>query len=110
MLGKGLEIAILMEQLVSVLDAVRCNQDVDRSADGDSKSSQMTIVSGSERGCAVVEHRRNLETTQIAFDALSMAIVACALKHFEQDQVANDDRSRIAYGIKLVHCFGGLVA
>ncbi len=86
------EIAVVMQQSVSMFDAESADDEVGGLANGNAQFSQLAIISSSERGQVGSQQRYKQILTQSAFNTRGMGPVPSALENFEQDNVADQER------------------
>jgi hypothetical protein len=95
------EISVVMQQGVLILDAESANDNVGRLADLDAKSSQSAIITGgpgSEVGAQKLHERI---PAQCALNTRSMFLIPRALKHLEQNEVADQQRLAASFRLQL---------
>ena len=85
-----------------VLDAVSGNEAIDCLADGDTLLPQKAVVPCALYNKSSIDHVCLSEPAQCAADLFKVGIMAKALQHFCEDQVTDEDGSRIQYGMKKV--------
>ena len=59
-----MEVAVIVKERRTVLDAPGADQKIDRLVDGDPASAQQTEVAGGGHGDCVADHRRNFKAAQ----------------------------------------------
>jgi hypothetical protein len=95
MMDHRLEIPVSMKQDMTVNDAKRADDQVDRLAYADSVLTHQAKIAGGLNRQLRIEHRFDTELTQVLLDRGGMAFVARALQHLEQNQIADDNILRI---------------
>jgi len=86
------KIAVIVQQRVAAFDAKGADDDVGCFPDGDAQFSQLAIVPGGTRDQIGVQESYNRILAQATFDARGMGVVPSALKDFEQDKIADQER------------------
>jgi hypothetical protein len=88
----GIEVAILMEERVTALDAVGGDDDVYRLADRNTLAAERSIVASRPNREVIIEKRNDRITAEIALDVCRMGFIAGTLKHFQQDEIPDQQR------------------
>lgn len=97
MLNHRLEIAVLMEEGVSTLDAEGADDEIRRLANCYAEASQAPIILGGLRRERGVEHPGDAKLPELSFDRSSMPLAICAAQHFEKDDVPDEHAVRIHF-------------
>ena len=89
---EGLEIAIIVQQLVLVLDAVSRDGQVSEGSDGDAASPKPAIMRSADKGQAGIEHRLNPISVKLALEFEGFFLAAQTAKQLQDDDVPDDDQ------------------
>lgn len=98
------KVAIVVQQRVTVLDAVRADDDVGCLADRDAEFPQLAIVTGGAGGQIGIQKRHYRILAQSAFDARGMGLVSRTLENLEQYEIADEERFSTGDGFQLGGC------
>ena len=86
------EVAIIVQQLVLVLDAVRRDGQVSEGSDGDPTSPKPAIMRSADKGQAGIEHRLDPVGVKLALEFEGLFLAAQAAKQLKDDDVSDDDQ------------------
>jgi len=89
---EGLEVAIIVQQLVVVLDAVRRDGQVSEGPDGDPTSPKCAIMRSADKGQAGIEHRLDPVGVKLALEFEGLFLAVQAAKQLKDDDVSDDDQ------------------
>ncbi len=100
MLREGVEIAILMQELVAIGDAIAGDDEIGRLVDGDTSLAEPAIMSSGLAREGRRQHRRDGKSAQPPFYRDSMLLTACAAQNLEQNNVADKDPRGVVPGVQ----------
>jgi hypothetical protein len=86
------KIAVIVQQRMTMLDAKGADDDVGCFPDRDAQFSQPAMVPGGASGQMGIQKAHNRVLAQPALNARGMGVIPSALKDFEQDQIADQER------------------
>jgi hypothetical protein len=85
------EIAVVVQQRVALLDAERANDQVGRLADGDALAPQHAVIMRRLHGNSLIQHRHDIERSQVPRESNRMGFIARALQHLQHDNVTDQE-------------------
>ena len=93
MLFEGIEVPVMMEQLVAGFNAEGSDQEVNRCANGIRFRSEESIIPGSGEGERDSARVKNIQVQQAALNSRKLPVAANALQYFAEDQIRNANSS-----------------
>src|SRR3954453_104109 len=90
-LDHGLEVAVTVQELVTIGDAEGTDQEVDRLANGDAAGAQLAIVEGRTNRQLSIDHRRERQSIQCTNERVGFPFVPHTLEQLAKDEVAHEN-------------------
>lgn len=97
---KGIEIVAPVQQFVLGLQTERCNQAINRPADGVPEFAQIPVVLGSGNGQGTAAGGKNLELQEIGLDLGELFPVPNALQYFAEDKICQPEPLPLQFAIQ----------